>query len=278
MADESDVGNVLAGLAAGVVYPGGTSAPSIVGAPVLIYRGWPKSAQLDGDLAAGKAHVSIFAPPGMERNTTRYRRDDIQVAPPVHTLTATVSGNTVTIGGTVAVPQNIIVLCGIRLIFPYAVQAGDTLASIAANLAALLNAAFPGTVAVGATVTIAGRPGRIQARVASQALVWTEQGRQEKSFWLSCWCPTPAMRDVLAPAIDLALRQRDFITMPDQGAARLIYGSSRTSDEGQKVQIYRRDLIYSVEYATATVTSAPEIGAIGLGLQGGAGPATTINI
>lgn len=263
MADESDVGNVLVGLVSGVAYPNGTASPSIVNAGVMIYRGWPNSAQLDKDLAAGKAHVSIFAPAGMERNTTRYGRDDIEIAP-AHTLTAAVAGNQVTIGGTVSTPQNVLVLCGARFVFSYSVQNADTLASIAAALAAMIAASFPGTSASGSAITISGSPGIVQARVAGQGQVWTEQGRQEKSFWITCWCPTPTMRDVLAPAIDLALRQLDFITMSDQGAARLRYSSSRTSDEGSKVQIYRRDLVYSVEYATATVTDAPEIGAIGV--------------
>jgi hypothetical protein len=200
----------------------------------------------------------------MERNTTRYPRDDIEVVAPVHTLTAKVAGNAITIGGTITTPQNVVVSCGPALAFGYSVQAGDTLASIASGVAALLAEAFPGTSSTGAVVTM-GRGAPIpNAYVASTGKVWTEQGRQEKVFWITCWCPTPALRDQLVPPIDLALRQLDFITMPDQGAARLIYHSSRESDEGEKNEIYRRDLLYSVEYATATVTTAFEVGAVTL--------------
>jgi hypothetical protein len=264
MADTSDVENALKALAISAVYPRGTTAPSIVNADLFIYRGWPNAAQLDTDLAAGKAHVSIFPPEGMERNTTRWPRDEQLLAPPVHTLTATVNGNTITIGGAVKVPQNVIALCGNRFAFAYGVQANDTLATIATNLAALIAAQFPGTAANGDVITAVGKTGILQARIASTGQVYVEQKRQEKSYWITCWCPTPAMRDILAPAIDVALSELDFINLADGSVGRLRYASSRTSDEGQKVQIYRRDLVYTVEYGTAVITTAPETGAVGV--------------
>jgi hypothetical protein len=271
MADASDVANVLKSIVVSTVYPNGTSAPSIVGVTVGVERGWPIPNDLQAQLAAGQCIVSIYAPPGMERNTTRYLREDQVISAPVHTLTAAVAGNKITIGGTVSTPQNAIALCGTKYAFPYAVQANDTLNTIAANLAALIAVQFPGTSASGPVITVAGKPGILQARIAGAGQVWTEQGRQEKVFWIICWCPTPQLRDQLAPAIDIALRQLDFIIMPDQGAARLIYNSSRESDEGEKNDIYRRDLLYSVEYAAATVTSAPEVAAIGVSGVGAQG-------
>lgn len=277
MADTSDVENELVDLVLAVVYPNGTSQPSIVNAGVKIYRGWPVSAGLDTDLAAGVANISVFPPPGMERNTSRYDRDDIELTAPVHTLTATVAGNKVTIGGSfaAATPQNVVVLCGAQLAFAYSAQADDTLASIATNLAALIAASFPGTAASGAVITIAGNPGIVQARIGGVGQIWTEQARQEKVYWITCWCPTPAMRDILAPAIDVTLKQLDFVTLADGSEARLIYHSSRTNDEGQKVQIYRRDLLYSVEYATSTTTSAPETVTVGLSESVNSGPSQT---
>lgn len=228
---------------------------------VEIFRGWPVSAELDAQLGAGNAQVSIFPPEGMERNTTRYPRDDQVVTQPVHTLTATVNGNTITIGGAVAVPQNVIALCGSKFAFPYPVQANDTPGSIATNLAALIAAQFPGTAASGEVITVAGKPGILQARIAGAGTTWTELARQEKTYWITCWCPTPAMRDVLAAAIDVALKQLDFITLADQSAGRLRYSMSRVSDQGQKVQIYRRDLVYTVEYPTSLTSNAYETGA-----------------
>ena len=264
MADASDVANTLVNLVAGIVYPDGTTQPSIVGTTVGIERGWPIPDELQSQLAQNQCIVSIFAPPGMERNTTRYPRQEFVTGRAPHTLTATVVGNTITIGGAVAVPQNVIALCGTQFAFSYAVQANDTLTTVAEGLATLIAAEFPGTVAVGEVITVAGKPGILQARVASVATVGTEQARQEKVFWITCWCPQPAIRDALASDIDLALKERDFITFSDQSVGRLIYNSSRESDEGEKNEIYRRDLLYSVEYITMSVTTAPETGTVGV--------------
>jgi hypothetical protein len=269
VADTSDVEQVFVELVENVVYPNGTSQPSIVNAGVKIYRGWPVSANLDADLLAGVANISIFPPEGMERNTTRWPRDEQLLTAPVHTLTAMVNGNTITIGGAVAVPQNVIAICGSRFAFPYGVQTDDDLSAIAAGLSELIAVQFPGTTADGETITVAGHCGILQAMIASSGQVYIEQKRQEKSYWITCWCPTPAMRDILAPAIDVALSELDFITVgPEQSEARLRYASSRVSDEGQKVQIYRRDLVYTVEYGTGTITSAPETALVAIsGLQ-----------
>lgn len=268
MADLSEVETALLSIINNAVYPNGTSQPSVASVDVRIYRGWPISTQLDADLGAGKCHVSVYSQPNVERNTTRYRREQQVATAPVHTLTAAVSGNVITLGGTVAIPQNVVVLCS-RQAFIYAVQANDDLASIATAVAALIAASFPGTASSGPDVTVAGSPGIIRARIASQGTIWTEQRRQERGLQIGCWCPTPALRDVLAPAIDLAFAQIDWLTMPDGGAARIRYERTVETDSAEKVQLFRRDLFYSVEYATATITNAYEVGAVELSEQSG---------
>ena len=67
MADITDVSNALVTVIAGIVYPNGTSQPSITGVPVLVYQGWPDAVQLRADLAAGKVHVSVYPQPNMLR-------------------------------------------------------------------------------------------------------------------------------------------------------------------------------------------------------------------
>jgi hypothetical protein len=270
MADTSDVENALKTLCVAAIYPNGTGGASIVNTTVGVVRGWPTANDLDTELGAGQAIVSIFPPEGMERNTTRWPREEQLLTAPVHTLTAAVDGNTITIGGTVAVPQNVIALCGTEFAFSYAVQANDTLSSIATGLAAMIAEEFPGTAAEGDVITAVGKTGILQARIASEGSLWTEQARQEKTYWITCWCPTPAMRDILAPAIDVALKQLDFISLADGSMGRIRYASSRVSDEGQKVQIYRRDLVYTVEYGTAVITTAPETGTVGVATNSGA--------
>lgn len=60
MADLTDVANALVGVIANIVYPNGTANPSITNADVLVYQGWPNSAELTSALAAGKVHISVF--------------------------------------------------------------------------------------------------------------------------------------------------------------------------------------------------------------------------
>jgi len=80
-------------------------------------------------------------------------------------------------------------------------------------------------------------------------------GEQERLFQMVIWAPTPAIRTAIAKVVDPALRQAERLVMPDNTYARLVYKSSPMSDVLQKSTIYRRDLFYTVEYAT-TVTGA----------------------
>lgn len=169
MADLDDVLNMLATLAAGVIYPNGAGNASAVGCDVKIYSGWPVPNVLNDDIAAGNAHVSVYARPE-ERNTTRY---------PVVWQDAAINGDT-----------------------------GTAL---------------------------------------------KEVGRQERLFQIVGWFPTPAVRSLVMGSLDAALRQVERYTLPDGSVARLVYKSSPMTDMLEKAAIYRRDLFYTVEYAT-TVT------------------------
>ena len=65
MADQSDVEIALVNVVAAALYPDGTDKFSVPGPDCRIYRGWPNSAALDADLAAGKINVTVF--PGRRR-------------------------------------------------------------------------------------------------------------------------------------------------------------------------------------------------------------------
>ncbi|MFC6520131.1 hypothetical protein ACFQAT_10460 [Undibacterium arcticum] len=55
----------------------------------------------------------------------------------------------------------------------------------------------------------------------------------------------------------LAITQ--FMTLVDQSTARMTYKSSPVSDEFQKDKLYRRDLFYTVEYATTQIETDTQI-------------------
>jgi phage tail sheath gpL-like len=152
MADLTDVENALVALIAQAVYPNGTALPSVAAIPVKVYAGWPAAAQLDADLRAGIANVSVF-PTDSEQNTTRYPKTWQTVAVNAPTLTLAVNAQSVTVGGAVSTPCNLALLVSGKN-YVYAVQATDTLTSIATALASLLAVDFPATTSVGAAINL----------------------------------------------------------------------------------------------------------------------------
>ncbi len=258
MADVIDVQNALTGLIAAALYPNGTGQASVSGGAIAVYAGWPPSnSGLDADLLAGKCHVTVF-PKGEERNTTRYSTDQQVIMPATPTLTATVAGQAVTIGGTVTVPQNVGLIINGKP-YTYAVLVSDTLTTIAAALAALVVVDIAGTTSAGAVITVGGTGRIAAARVGASATVAAEVRRQERVFQITVWADTPTHRDVIGAALDVALAQVHFLTLPDGFKARLVYKNSPVTDGLQKANLYRRDFNYSVEYATTVTTQAPVV-------------------
>jgi hypothetical protein len=168
VADLDDVLNAFVTLCQSALYPNGVPGGSVAGIPVKIFPGWPIPQDLNKDIAAGKAQVSVYARPE-EKNTTRYPKQ-----PQLLAMGA---------GGTTG--QNI-----------------------------------------------------------------TEVRRQERLFQLVIWAPSPQARTAIVNVIDPLLADTIRFTLPDQSSARLIYKGSPISDIVEKANIYRRDLLYTVEYAT----------------------------
>jgi hypothetical protein len=253
MADQSDVENALVSLVSSALYPNGTDEASVPGPDCRIYRGWPNSAALDRDLAAGKINVTVFPGNGAGRTTTRYAEQ--WVGPPAQpSLTAVVTGTSVTFGGTAETGQIAGILVDGRS-YAYRTQAGDMPELVAANLATM--ARDHSIVRLSrSTLTIAGA-GNLLARVVADAPVQQEVRRQEQDFRITCWCPTPASRDAAATAIDQSLSSMRFLALPDGTQGRLIYSGTTVFDQSQNASLYRRDLMYSVEYATTLSASQP---------------------
>lgn len=253
MADLSDVQDALAAMIGAAIYPSGPAQPSAAGVPAKIYPGWPTPADLNPDLAAGISHVSIFPTPAEQRKPVTSAGWQQQSAP-TQTLAIGQVGQVLTVTGTVSAPQNVMLrISGAD--YAYAVQAGDTLASIAAALAGKV----PGATAAGAQITIPAA-GRIQAiRVGSNGVLVREIGRQERVFRISVWSDTPANRNALASLIDASLRAVSSLLMPDQFLARIAYVRTGVIDAAQNEGVYRRDLDYAVEYSTTQTSQATQV-------------------
>ena len=260
MADVSDVQKALVALIAQTLYPNGTSQPSVANAACKVYPGWPTQSQLDDDLKAGTQHVTVFPTP-TERNTTRYPKAWQTLAITPATLTLTINGQQVTVGGAMPSPftaHNMALMVGGKN-YTYAVQANDTLASIATALSALLAVDYAGTSSAGAVITLPVA-GHIQsAKVGTTGTSIREIRRQEKVFQITAWSDTPAHRDAIVGPVDVALAATSFLTLEDGTAARLIYKGTLVDDGKQKAKLYRRDLMYSVEYATTQTATDTQI-------------------
>ena len=256
MADLSDVETAITNAVEALIYPLGTSAPSILATTVRVYRGWPNPAALNADLAAGNVNLTIFPDPQANRITTRMIDPPAPSAPVVPTLTVAISGQTATFGGVASTGQ----VAGLLIdnaAFVHRTQSGDTPEGVAATLAAYISTSRI-ALASSATVTIPGA-GSIIGRVTADQSAQAETRRQIQSLRLTCWCPTPALRDEAASALDRGLSEIAFLPLPESTHARLRPVGTRVFDQSQNANLYRRDLLLEVEYATTVTESLPSL-------------------
>lgn len=271
MSDLSDVENSLVTLIASTLYPSGPSNPSITGFPARVYRGWPNSDKLDLDLRAGNSHVTVIEAAGYSRLTGGYIDNTPLDVPGVPTLTATVNLNTVTIGGTAGAGQLVgLMVAGAS--YAYSLTGGDTLTTAATALAALVNAGplveVPGNpptwvaspqvisassagpvITLATTLTIVARTG---ARGTSQVRPrWQCQGVK-----ITAWTPTFTARDAICSALDAVLSNTPWLALPDNQQARLEWRNSYSDDVTQRELLWRRDLLYTAQFATSITTPA----------------------
>ncbi len=255
MADLADIETTLVGLATASLYPGGLAAPSTVGADCRIYRGWPAPVGLDADLRAGRVNVTVF-PDSTPGKTMTHYPSEWHGAPAIPTLLGAVTGNTVTFSGTADVGQIAGLMFG-NLTFAYRTVAGDTPASVAANLGAMIRVGQIVQLS-GSTLIISGASD-IVVRVVADSPALREIRRQSHDLRISFWCPTPALRDSASSTVDAALAALTFIDLPDTSLGRIVYKNTAVFDQSQSAILYRRDLLYAVEYPTIVSASLPSM-------------------
>lgn len=254
MADQADVETALVQIASAALYPQGTTGPSICGTLCRVYRGWPTPAGLDADLAAGAVNVSVYPVDGGEQNTTRYPDQWLLIGSTIPSLTVTVSGTIATFGGSADAGQ-LAGLCVDGETYVYATQVGDTPALVASALAAQIRSSRTINLNL-STIAVPGA-WRFLARTVAGAQSLREIRRQSKCFRAICWCSTPALRDTVAAAIDSVLATLRFIDLPDGTQGRVIFKGSTVYDQAENTALYRRDLLYAVEYATTMTALQP---------------------
>jgi hypothetical protein len=277
MADESDVETALVGLIGAALYPNGlVGACAVNGAVCRIYRGWPVTAALDADLAAGITNVSLTTVPGQSRNTSRWPDTWIPQSTIAASLTASVIGQSVTFGGTGGAGQIAAVIADAAWA-SWRLQASDTPQSVASNLATSLSNARPAT-AVGTSLTVPGAA-RLIARVEADQPSLRLARRQKQAFRVTAWCADPATRDSVGSALDSALAGVDFLGLADGTSGRLRYIATSLSDRWEDATLYRRELTYTVDYSTTIAVDLPRmaVGALNATLGADPIPETLLN-
>jgi hypothetical protein len=256
MADQSDVESALVGVISAVLYPQGVAGPSLPGPLCRVYRGWPNAAALDADLAAGVLNVTVFPQPGHAANTTRWATETEIPAPVLPQLNVSVSGTSATFSGSAVAGQIAgLLVDGIAVV--HRTTLADTPALVAAVLASQIRTQRIALLA-GTSVTVPG-VGLLLGRVVADQTTVVATRRQRQGFRITFWCPDPASRDVVTATVDSALSAQTFLPLPDGTAGRLRFASTSTFDQSEDAGLYRRDVVYDVEYATTLTSLLPEM-------------------
>ena len=244
MADLSDVEEALLRATAEVLYPEGAAAPCVLGHPVRLYRGRPRQAALEADLAAGLAHLTVMPEARVQPAVAHHPDGWEPVGAASAGLSVTVVGRTATVSG-MAHPGQVAGLLVDGMAVVHRTAPGDTPEMVAAVLATYLRARKVVTVD-GASLTVAGQ-GPMVGRVVADQAMRRQTRRQRQLFRLTAWCATPERRDGLAASVDGALSAVDFLELADGTRARLLFRGTAVADAAR---LYRRDLFYAADYAT----------------------------
>lgn len=246
MADLSDVSAYLAQQAALAVYPSGTGSPSVANIKVAIFEGWPIADQLDKDVAAGAANVSVFPMQGTGKAVYQILDETYTITPAAITSTAVLAGNVITVTGSISTGEYL------TLVIDDLVVCSRTGANVAAMLSALAaDAVAAGYAAVATSTTLTVPFGHsLVVRQGGVAVLGKVTHRQCHSVMVTVWAPNRVARNQLSAAIDGLIKQANKVSLPDTSQATIVYSRTNVSDEQQAATIYRRDLIYDVEYAT----------------------------
>lgn len=258
MADLTDVTAYIYGRAIAAVYPGTTTQPSVANMDVRIYEGWPLPDKLDKDMAGLKddnvtkraggpcANVSIYPMAGQGNEIYQVLNETYVIAPAVHGMNVSVSGTLITVVGQPTQGEYLTLVADGNVVFS---QGGATTAAVLAALAVQAAPIYPGVVATATTLNLPVGHSLV-VRQGAVALLGRTTHRQRHQVMVTVWAPNQVARKQLAKAIDVLIKENIKITLSDTSQATICYNRTNTSDEQQASNIYRRDLIYDVDYAT----------------------------
>jgi hypothetical protein len=109
-----------------------------------------------------------------------------------------------------------------------------------------------------ATITVPGAHD-FTARTASSVNELEEWSRQEQGFQVSVLAPLPSLRDGIASGIIQTLAQIGFLLLADGTGGRIRFRSEKNCDADQAASLFRRDIIYDVEFGLTVMSSNPSM-------------------
>lgn len=281
---------------------GVTGAITVGGKPYLVdvAIGWPPENRLqDVARSTGKGVIGIYDRK-VGRNTTRWAPYDYNIIQLPSTLSSVVSGSiidkstgsaTITLGGPPTVGDGVSAVFldrGLTIVTttsaefsPASAQvvvavAGDTAATMAAKLAAAINAdallsTWVSAAAAGPVVTVSALSGMgpflLASHTGNGATATREVGRRERQVQIACWTNSEMSRDAVCDPIAALLAQIEInfsLTASDGSPLRLVYDNDYDIEEGTLQDVYRRDLLVTVEFPITVVDTfyailAPEL-------------------
>lgn len=262
MADLSDITAYLATQAALAVYPNGTGNPSVANMDVHVFEGWPIAAQLDLDVRGLQiispgmaptprpggpcADVSVYPMPGATAEPYQIQDETYVVAEPVFGMSASVAGDVITITGQPNTGEYLTLVADRTFVFS---ATGANTAAILSSLATQAGADYAGVSSTSTTLTVPFKYA-LTVRIGGVGVLGKATHRQRHGVMLTTWAPDPTARTKIAAAIDNLLKRTIIATMPDTSQARIVYSKTILTDEMQQATVYRRDLVFDVDYAT----------------------------
>jgi len=253
LADLSDVENALVAAIVALASPVAGALPVLGGSQVRVFRGGPPVTALNLDRAAGLVDISVLPVPNATRVTTRWGVQSTTAAIAAG-LSVSVTGQSARFSGNAVAGELAGVLVGNQA-YAYRAAAGDSAALVAAALGDQVRASQICWV-TGAMLTVPGAVALV-ARTEGVAAVVAEVARQAQEIRVSVHAPSPGVRDAVCGAIGPGLAQTAFLTLADGTAGRLEYRRTASFDDDQVASVYRRELIYDVEYGTTLTVQTP---------------------
>jgi hypothetical protein len=193
-----------------------------------------------------RANVSVYPMPGTGAPVYQILDETYEISPPAINLGIAVSGNTITVTGQPASGEYLTIVADDAHVYS---SGGTTTTALLQSLAAAAQANYPSAVATADTLTIpVGH--LLIVRQGGVAVLGKVTRRQRDSIMVTVWAPNQVARSAIAKAVDNLIKQNIKVAMPDTSQALILYSRTITNDEQQAESIYRRDLIYTAEYAT----------------------------